>query len=136
MFKYIKVYFINTRTFVCFQIKKGIFQFIYWQGLTGQGRSDPFQKTFKSYWCITNIFCQGWTNIYKIFVKFICYFFLTSPYFVTNFKFPGKVLFFTIFCFTNYFFHNIPLFLYVIFELKYLLWVVMFLDFFFWTTEK
>ena len=33
---------------------------------------------------------------------------------------------FLLFCFTNYFFHNSPSFLYVMFELEYLLWVVFF----------
>ena len=129
MFKNIKVYLIIIRTFVCFQRKKGIFQFIYWYRLTGQGSSDPFQKKFKWYRCIRNIFCQGWTNIYKIFVKFTCYFILTSLYFVTNFKFPGKVWFFTIYLYYLSIFKQFTFF-YVMFELEYLLWVAIFLDFF------
>ena len=123
---YTKVYFISTRTFICFQIKKACFKLFNDRNWLGKVVMTLFKKIS------TGIDGSGVfsANDVPLPEKYLLNSFVISSSpalsLLPILSFWGKFDFLLCFALPIIYFHNSPSFLFVIFELEYLLWVMLF----------
>ena len=129
MFEYIKVYFITIRTFVCFQRKRVSFNSFIDRDWLGKVVVTLFKKHSNGIDVLGIFFAKDGPISTKYLLNSLAI--SSSPVFILSpiLSFLGKFDF-LLSLYTIYRFFNSPPFLYVLFELEYLLWVVIFLDVF------